>query len=480
MWSTPFFFDLFLSPIPTGSVTFWGSAPEMGLPAFNYPDAFYVYFRNRSRTLQNISAYSYLGMTLTEAGDPERVVGASVTVDFFRLLGKAPLHGRTFLAEEVQKDRNQVAVLSHGLWQRRFEGDPGIVGKALMLDGRPVTVVGIMPPGFDFPRHPGPSELWVPLGIEPESLSCWCRSTIGRLASGSNPDDVAREISRLSDDFWRDREGRPRIDPNGAEASKSVVIARPLARNMVFEVRTPLLVLLGAVGMVLLIACANVANLQLARSAARGREIAVRCCLGASPWRIARQLLVESLLLAAGGAVLGLGLVHVSLRAMGHLVAERVAHVPQVELHPGVLLFTVAVSLVAGVLFGLAPAWRGARLELHEAVKEGARGSGGPRSRRLSQAFVVVPVRPLIGAPDRRGAPPAELPEPAGRGPRIPAGERPRRPGLLPSRRRPRTRQGTGVLRPARRARLLVCPASAAWASPPPLLSATATTPGPS
>jgi putative ABC transport system permease protein len=374
---------------PSRLVTFWGSAPEMGLPVFTYPDAFYVYFRNRSRTLESISAYGYLGTTLTEAGEPERVVGASVTVDFFRLLGKAPLHGRTFLPEEVQKDRNHVAVLSHGLWQRRFERDPGIVGQSLVLDGRAVTVVGVMPPGFDFPRHPGPSELWMPLGIEPESLNCWCLSTIGRLASGRTPDDVAREIARLSDDFWRDREGKPRIEENGVEASKSIVIARPLARNLVFEVRTPLLVLLGAVGMVLLIACANVANLLLARSAARGREIAVRCCLGASPWRIARQLLVESLLLAAGGAALGLGLAHGSLRAMGHLVAERVPHVHQVELHPGVLLFTFAVTLVAGVLFGLAPAWRGARLELHDAVKEGARGSGGARSRRLSQAFVV-------------------------------------------------------------------------------------------
>jgi putative ABC transport system permease protein len=383
-----------LRPLPFAEpdrlVTFWGSAPEMGLSVVNYPDALYVYFRNRSRTLQDVSAYASLGMTLAGgADDPEQLQGAAVTVDFFRLLGHAPLHGRTFLPEEALKDRNRVAVLSHALWQRRFGGDPAIVGSALVLDGRPVTVVGIMPPRFDFPRHPGPSQLWVPLGVEPESLGCFCWSTMGRLAPGQTPNDAAREISRLTDDFWRDREGKPRIDPNGGEASKAIVIARPLARNLVFEVRTPLLVLLGAVGMVLLIACANVANLQLSRATARVREIAVRCCLGASPWRIARQLLIESLLLAAGGAALGLGLAYASLRAIRHLVAAQVAYVDQVELDPRVLSFTVAVTLAAGVLFGLAPAWRGARIELQEAVKVGARGSRGKHHQRMNEKFVV-------------------------------------------------------------------------------------------
>ena len=392
-----------LRPLPFAEpdrlVAFWGSAPEMGLPVVNYPDALYVYFRTRSRTMDPVVAYANAGLTLTGAGDPERVNGATVTADFFRLLGRTPQRGRVFLPEEEGRGRNQVVVLGHGLWQDRFGADPAIIGKSITLNGSSFAVAGIMPPGFDFPNH---AELWVPLGTDPQDLSCWCYPTLGRLRPGRTPHDAEREIARLTDDFWRERKGEPPSDPDSKEAPKAVVIAKPLARALVGEVRTPLLVLLGAVGMVLFIACANVANLLLARATAREREIAVRCCLGASPARIVRQLLVESLLLALAGGAIGLIVAIGAVRALGPVVVERVPHVQRVALDPVVVLFTLGLTVLSGVFFGLAPALQGTRIDLHRTMKDGARGTPARAGRRLNDAFVVsqfaLSLMLLIGA----------------------------------------------------------------------------------
>jgi predicted permease len=366
---------------PARLVAFWGSAPEKGLPVVSFPDALYVYFRTRSRTLQPIAAYDSGGFTLAVAGEPERIEGAAVTADFFRLLGRVPLHGRTFLPEEEADGRNHVAVLGYGLWQRRFGGDPGIIGRSVNLSGLQGTVVGVMPPGFDFPAR---SQVWVPRGTDPRAVDCWCYSTMGRLAPGLKPEDAAREIAALNDDFWRER------NPGAPPGPKSVVVAVPLTRELVKDVRTPLVVLLGAVGMVLLIACANVANLLLARSGARGREIALRCCLGASPWRIVRQLLVESVLLAATGAALGLLLAAWAVKALERLAVEHLTFVERVALDRTVLLFTLALTVATAALFGLAPALRGARVDVQAALKEGARGTAGASTRRVSNGFVVA------------------------------------------------------------------------------------------
>jgi predicted permease len=381
-----------LRPLPFAEperlVAFWGTAPEKGLPVVNYPDALYVYFRTRSRTMDPIAAYDGAGLTLTGRGEPERLEGAVVTADFFRLLGRPPLLGRTFLAEEEAQGRTQVAVLGYGLWQRRFGGDPTIVGSPITLNGAPGTVVGVMPPGFDFPNR---AELWVPLATDPQALHCWCYTTVGRLAPGTTPQAAAREIALLTDDVLREREGRPpRTRPADPGEPESRVVAEPLSRQLVGPARTPLLVLLGAVGMVLLIACANVANVLLARSSARGREIAVRCCLGASPWRIMRQLLVESLMLALAGAALGLGLAALALRALERVTVEHLPHVDRVGLDLPVLAFTLAVTLITVLLFGLAPALRGARLDMQPMLKDGARGTAAASTRRLNHAFVVV------------------------------------------------------------------------------------------
>ena len=380
-----------LRPLPFSDpdriVSFWGSAPQMGLPVVNYPDAFLVHMRARSRALSPIAGYNTAGFTLTGTGEAERLDGAVVTANFFKVFGRVPVHGRAFLEDEERHGQNQVAVLGDGLWRRRFGSSPSIVGKSITLDGKPITVVGIMPAGFDFPNH---AQLWMPIGIEPQSLNCWCYATLGRLALGQSPDSAAREIAWINDDFWREREGKPARDPNSTDAPTSIVLATPLARELVGDVKTPLLVLLAAVGMVLLIACANIANLLLARAGARSREVAVRCCLGASPWRIVRQLLVESLLLGLAGAAIGLIIAAWGARVIGRIAMERLDYLQAVPLDPTVLAFTLVVTLVTVVLFGVAPALRSARIELQDAVKDGWRSTRTARSRRLTDAFVVA------------------------------------------------------------------------------------------
>jgi predicted permease len=372
---------------PNRLVSFWGSAPAMGLPVVAYPEGLYDYVRKRNQSFEGVAAYSNPSVTLTGRGEPERLKGAVVTVNFFDVLGRHPQLGRGFVAEEEAQGRNRVAVLGHGLWQRRFGGDARIVGQAISLDGTPLTVVGVMSEGFDFPAH---AELWLPLTIDPQSLDCWCFATVGRLRAGGTADSAGREMARLNDDFWRDREGKPRTNPG--DPPKSLIIAKPMSRALVGDDQLPLLVLVGAVAMVLLIACANLANLLLVRANARRRELAVRCCLGASPGRIVRQLLVESLLLAAAGAALGLAVAFWGARVLGRRAMDRLPHVQDVPLDPAVLFFTLGITLATVLVFGVAPALRGGRVDLQEAVKDGARTTRAASSRRLAHAFVIAQV----------------------------------------------------------------------------------------
>ena len=379
-----------LRPLPFADpdrlVGFWGSAPKMGVPVVTWPDALYVHFRNRARVLRPVAAYGEYQFTITNgSGDAERIRGAAVTANFFETLGRSPIRGRAFTAAEEGPRKEHVAILGYGLWQRRYRGDPAIVGKTIEAAEGPATIVGVMPPDFDFPNR---AEVWLPLETDQTSLDCWCYRAIGRLAPGATPDEGSRELAWLMDGFYRERKGQPARDPK-AKDPEAIVIAQPLARTLVGDVRGPLLILLCAVATVLLIACANVANLLLARASARTREIALRACLGASPWRIARQLFVESLLLAAGGSMLGLAVAAWSTRLLARLAAERLPHVNAVPLDPSVLLFTMAVTVLTVVLFGVGPAVRGARVDLHEVVRDGWRATRSAAGRRLADAFVV-------------------------------------------------------------------------------------------
>jgi putative ABC transport system permease protein len=374
-------------PEPERLVTFNHSAPAQGLAELNLNNALFAFYRDRSRLFEKMAAYEGAEFALTGAGDPEVLAGAAVTFNYFDVLGQSPLHGRSFLPQEDTPGANHIVILSYGLWQRRFGGDLKILGKSIKLDNVPTTVVGIMPPGFDFP-HPAERasmsdhmQLWVPEGLNPQDTSHYNLLAVGRLKPGVALADAKREITALLPDFARQF--------NKTFSADTTTVMTPLERRIVGEVRTPLLVLVGAVASVLLIACANLANLLLARAASRNRELAVRQCLGASGLRIARQLLTESLMLAGAGAVGGLLLAAWSVDALKSVAAANIPRLESAKLDPTALLFTLIVTLLTGLLCGLAPAWRGARANLQEAIKEGARGSASGANRRLNNAFVV-------------------------------------------------------------------------------------------
>jgi putative ABC transport system permease protein len=377
---------------PDRLMTFWHSAPAKGLKHLDLNDALVAYYRDRTRTFQSLAAFETGNFSITGGGEPEVAPGGVVTFNYFEVLGREPLYGRTFTPQEDTPGNNHVALLSYGLWQRRFGGNPNVVGQSINLDGEPATIVGIMPADFDFPdpaeraNSSGHMQLWVPKGLDPQDSGSYNLLGVGRLQPGATPEEAEKEISALYAAYTAEN-GRQLGE--GAPGATVSTVMLPLQQHIVGEVRRPLLVLLGAIGLVLLIACANLTNLLLARAAARTREIAVRQCLGASATRIARQTLTESLLLSLCGSIVGVLLAVWIVTALKSFASAQVPHVEHAHVDATVLLFTTAIMLLTGVLCGLAPALRAARINLQDAIKEGARGSSSGSNKRLNNVFVV-------------------------------------------------------------------------------------------
>jgi putative ABC transport system permease protein len=356
-----------------------GETDSLSVPKF-----FYLRERLR-RELSRTAAYESLGTSFNLVGDglPERLRGAHVTADFLPTLGVEPALGRNFLPEEDRPGARRVVILSHRLWVRRFGSDPRILGRQLQLSGESYAVVGVMPAGF---RFPSVAELWTPFDLNPASAEIANYfQVLGRLRDGVSPRAAAAAAHGLTRAF--DAAFPHQLAP------KESLTARPLQERLYGQVRPALLVLLAAVVAVLLIACANIANLQLARAAARQREIAIRAVLGAGGWRIVRQLLTESLLLSllGGGAglLLGAAAIH-PLVAMSPVEIDRLA---RIGIDGRVLAFTLVVSLAAGMVSGLAPALTVARSNLGDPLKEGSnRTAGSTGSHWVRRALVISEV----------------------------------------------------------------------------------------
>ena len=375
-----------LRPLPFAQperiVRLWQSHQPTNRPRFSatYPD--FQDWRQQNQAFTHLAAYREDGFNLQAGADARRVNGARVTVDFFNVLGVQPALGRAFSAQEDAPGGERVVILSHALWQQSFGGDTQLIGRQLKVDGQSHTVVGIMPPGFSFPDEE--AELWFPYALDAAQIGRGPHflRVLGRLNPAATVEQARTEFDTIAQ----------RLEQAWPDTNKGWrVFMIPLQEFYSGELHRPLYVLLGAVLFVLLIACANVANLLLARNAARERELAVRASLGAGRGRLVRQLLTESLLLVAVGGAGGLLLAAWGVTLLTKFGPRDIPRLQEATLDAPVLGFTLAVSVLTALIFGLAPAWQRAGLDPNAALKAGARTTGGA-GQRLRKGLVVAEV----------------------------------------------------------------------------------------
>jgi predicted permease len=361
---------IFETFLPSG----WGT---VSLP--NFQD-----WRQQNHVFDHLEAFSTGSMNLQGDANPERIPSVVATAGLFDMLGAQPMLGRTFLPDEDQPGKPEVAVISERLWKRRFAGDPNLLGSNINLDGKPTTVVGIMPASFEFPPANPERTLWVPLqlaGAPSLNRGSHWMNVVGRLKPGQSLGSAVADMkpiaARIAEQFPGEQKGRS-------------IMIRSLQDVLVGNIRPALLVLMGSVGFVLLIACANVANLLLARAASRKREVAVRAALGANRGRLIRQFLTESIMLALAGGVVGAFLADLGVQALVVLASQQIPRAAEVHVDGTVFLFLLGVCLLCGIIFGLVPAFQSTGRDA-QGLKEGGRSGGvGGHSEGYRNALVIA------------------------------------------------------------------------------------------
>jgi putative ABC transport system permease protein len=382
---------------PNQLVVIWENATHLGFPKNTPSPANFLDWQKQNTVFEAMAAFAERSFNLTGVGEPERLDGRRVSANLFDLLGVKPIVGRNFVPDE-DKPGTKVALLNESLWKRRFGGDPGVIGRALTLNGESYTVVGVLPNSVRLPAYGNwRDQVWVPLAFSSEEAANrgdHFLQVIGRMKPGVTLEKAKAEMetiaARLAQEY-------PKYNVRiGA-------VVNPLHEEIVGNMKPALLILLGAVAFVLLIACANVANLLLARAAVRHKEIALRLALGADRARLTKQLLVESVMLSLVGGVVGLLFAYAGLRLLGSFMPADVANADTISIDAKVLVFTLIVAVVTGLIFGLAPASQASHFNLNDTLKEGGRDSGaGVRGKRLRNTLVIAEVAVsfilLIGA----------------------------------------------------------------------------------
>ncbi|MHB8755749.1 MAG: ABC transporter permease [Candidatus Acidiferrales bacterium] len=383
---------ILLQPLPFPHsrqlVMVWETDANRKITRGTAPPADFLDWRTQNQVFQHISAFQTWFYNLTGSGRPEQLWGAKVSADFFDLFQVRPALGRTFRPDEEQPGHDQVVILSHGIWARQFAGDAKLIGRSVTIDDKPYTVVGVLPAGFNLLGIGRRYDLWMPLAFPPSeirrdnpSLIVFARLKQGISIARANS-DMAAISHRLSMEYPATNQG------TGARVAS-------MHHELGGGLRDPLLLLFGAVGLVLLIACANVANLLLSRAASREKEVAIRSALGAGRPRLIRQLLTESILLSLVGGAIGLLLAYSGLRILPALLppaggANEIPRANLIGIDTTVLLFSLGIAVLTGIIFGMAPALQVSKADLNESLKESGRSSTGGMQSRLTRNFLAV------------------------------------------------------------------------------------------
>jgi len=377
-------------PQPDRLVQVWHTPPQSSFPGmtrFSVSPANYIDWANQNHSFEQMAIYGFSGFNLTGKGEPESILATRVSSNFFSVLRTQPMAGRVFTSEEDSSGHGKVVVISHSFWQSHFAANPNVIGQTISLNSETYTIVGIMPAKFAFPTSSDPkfqTQMWTPIAWTDKDRAVRGNHNylvIGRLKLDANLEQAKAEMNTISSRL----EQQYPADDKGWGAT---VI--PMREQMVGDVRSALMILLGAVGFVLLIACANVANLVLVKTLARQKEIAIRTALGASSARVLRQILAETLMLSLVGGVLGLAVAHFGVRLIVAFLAQRLPFAANISLDVSVLGFTLLVSLLTGVIAGVAPAFRATKTNLNDSLKAGLGRTDADSGSNRTRSVLVV------------------------------------------------------------------------------------------